>query len=426
MDVGVIGDGAAGVVGVRVGSGEEGEAAWGGVGDGEEVGEGACDVEEAVTDTEGACGVAGAVDEEGDVFPGVVGAGEGGVVAVVGGEDEEVVVIQGWEEGGEPGVGLFDSVCVAFGVTAVAVEHIVVDEIGEDEAGLFFMEPLRDEGGGVVVIAGVAGFCDSAVGVDILDFSDGVDGDAGIFETFEDGGLAGLVSEIAAIFGSGVMAGVADEGASDDAADLEGVTEAACDLAIVVELVWGDDCFVCGDLEDGIGGGVADEGAGLEVFVAEFRDNFGTTFRAITDEAAAGLVFEVGDEGGWEGADWWEDVEAWFCEEASDFPMACDGVLAVGAFAHGAVGGDGGGMGGEAGDSFAGGEEGGDVAEAEFGEGGGVEAADGGGEVGEGRGARVAVGGGVGGFADSDGIQDDEDSFFHRYGLFWGDRGNVY
>ena len=52
-------------------------------------GEGGSDVGESFTGAERG-GVWAVEDEEGDLFAGVVGAGPGGVVAVVGGNDDEV------------------------------------------------------------------------------------------------------------------------------------------------------------------------------------------------------------------------------------------------------------------------------------------------------------------------------------------------
>jgi hypothetical protein len=95
----------------------------------------------------------------------------------------------------------------------------------------------------------------------------------------------------------------ADEGAGDDAADAQGVAEAAGDVAIAVEFGDGDDVLVGGDLEDAVGGGVADQRAGLDVFFAEFVDDGGAAGGLVADELAAGFLFEGGDQVGGERVD---------------------------------------------------------------------------------------------------------------------------
>ncbi len=218
----------------------------------------------------------------------------------------------------------------------MAVEHVVVNEIGDDETAGFFARPFFDHGLGVGVIAGVDGFGDAAMGEDVLDFADGIDGDIVIHEAFEDGGLIGAIGEILAVFRALEAAGLADEGAGDDAADAERVAQAAGDFAVAIQFGHGHDFFVRGDLEHAVGGGVANQRTGAHVFFAEFFDDFGAARGFIADELAAGFFLKIGNQIGGERVFTREVVEAGVHFEAGDFPVAGNGVFAVGHFAHGA------------------------------------------------------------------------------------------
>jgi len=96
---------------------------------------GGADVGEAEADAEGMAGRVFVEDEEGDGFAGVVGAGPGGIEAVVGGDDEEIAEIEEGEETGKMGIEFGESAGVADGVAAVAIEHVEFDEVEEIEAG---------------------------------------------------------------------------------------------------------------------------------------------------------------------------------------------------------------------------------------------------------------------------------------------------
>ncbi len=305
---------------------------------------------------------------------------------------------------------------IALGVTAVAVDHVVVDEVGDDQAGVLFLGPLFDKRLGVGVVAGVNGFGDAPVTVDVLDFADGIDGDVFFDKAFEDGFFVRQVGEILAVLGALEGAGLADEGAGDDAADAQGVAEAAGDVAVAVQFGDGDDFLVGGDLEDAVGGGVADERSGFEVFGAEFVDDGGAAGGLVADQLAAGFLLEGGDQVGREGVFKREVVEPGIHFEAGDFPVAGNGVLAVGHFAHGAAGGDGIFLGGNAIDGLDGAvmEQGGDVAEAHLLQGRDIEPAGGSSEMGKSRSTGIAVFGGVGGGADAHGVENDQDGFHLR------------
>src|SRR4030095_14753172 len=123
-----------------------------------------------------AAGAAGAEGDHGGELAGVVGAGSGGVAAVVGGQEQPVVVPQLGHDLGEAGVEALQAAReglqgagVALGVAAVAVDHVEVDQVGEDEGRA--VGPAQEPDGGVqggLVVAGVVGAGQAPAGEDVL------------------------------------------------------------------------------------------------------------------------------------------------------------------------------------------------------------------------------------------------------------------
>ena len=98
----------------------------------EEVGEGCGDVCEGVPRFEVA-GFGFAVGDERDLFAGVIGSWPSGVVAVVGRDDEQIVLVNPREKSAEPVIEGGERLSVSLRVAAVAVEHVKVAEVGEEE-----------------------------------------------------------------------------------------------------------------------------------------------------------------------------------------------------------------------------------------------------------------------------------------------------
>ena len=144
----------------------------------------------------------------------------------------------------------------------MAEEHVEIHEIGEEESVGGGPEP-GDGFHAVGVGCGRVRRGDAARGEDVGDFSDAGDGDVGFRKGVED--VAGWGKRIVVTVGGALPCAFgADEWAGDHAADGAGVL--ACGFADGVEFFEGDDVFVRGDLEDGVGGCVKDRVAGAEVF----------------------------------------------------------------------------------------------------------------------------------------------------------------
>src|SRR6185295_3453855 len=106
---------------------------------------------------------------------------------------------------------------------------------------------------------------------------------------------------VAAVGGAGEIMGVAaDEGARDQAADIEGIAEPAGDGAQIIEAFEAEGGLMGSDLKDRIRRGVADRLAGPDVFLAELGDDRRPRGMLVAEDAwKAGLADElVGERGG--------------------------------------------------------------------------------------------------------------------------------
>ena len=185
----------------------------------EDRGDGLAEISEGAPRAEIDAGAeAGAAAEDGDVLPGVIGVrAVGGVAAVIGGDEEEPALAEGSQEIGDRGVGLQERLGVALWVSAVAEEHVEIDQVREDEAaveGADLIEGLLEPVG---VALGVDAPRDAALGEDVADLAHADDGDVGLGEDIAQGRAPGLHGEIAAVVGAPEGARGAHEGARDDA-----------------------------------------------------------------------------------------------------------------------------------------------------------------------------------------------------------------
>ena len=130
-----------------------------------------------------------------------------------------------------------------------------------------------------------------------------------------------------AIGGTGEIAGRADEGARDHAADfVRAAQNVPGGFADFVELPERDHLFVGGHLENAVRGSVDDRRAGSHVLAAELPDDFGAGGRFVTERAAADATLEFVHDLGWEalGVEGKGTIEM----DSGHFPVAGCGVLA--------------------------------------------------------------------------------------------------
>ena len=124
--------------------------------------------------------------QQGHVFARVVGAGNGRVAPVVGGEDREIVRPQRAFELRQPGIELFERAAVAFDIVAMPVLLVEIDQVHEDQtlvgssciASRVFAMPSA-----LFLVLSVSPNAASQEHVE--DLADAVDRDAAVFQLVE-------------------------------------------------------------------------------------------------------------------------------------------------------------------------------------------------------------------------------------------------
>lgn len=99
--------------------------------------DGFADMGEAVGDAEGAAAKRRAEHQDRHALARVVGAAPGRIAAMVGGQDHHVARFQPAVEIGQACVEGFERGGIAGHVAAMAVKHVEIHEIGEDERPVF-------------------------------------------------------------------------------------------------------------------------------------------------------------------------------------------------------------------------------------------------------------------------------------------------
>src|SRR6185312_5695134 len=103
-------------------------------------GDGLADVGQRGARAQAGRGAAGGVGQQRRVLAGMVGGGSGGVAAVVGGEHQKVARSQGGREALQPAVALGQRGGVAGHIVAVAIDHVEVHQVGEDQPARNFRQ----------------------------------------------------------------------------------------------------------------------------------------------------------------------------------------------------------------------------------------------------------------------------------------------
>lgn len=163
------------------------------------------------------------VGKKGHKLAGMICSLERGVITVVGGHQQEVLRAKEGEKVSNKAIRFLQGTCVALGVTAVAVEHVEINQVGEAEAGSRAAGNFQNGRDGVTAIFDMERLGYAAASEDVVEFTDGDDRDASRMQAIEDGGFGEGEGEVAAVFGAAEGAGGPEVGACDDAADAEGI-----------------------------------------------------------------------------------------------------------------------------------------------------------------------------------------------------------
>ena len=225
------------------------------------------------------------VGQQRHVLAAVVGGGRGGVAAVVGGEDQ-----RGRRRAARPrsrgsqASTCFERAGVALDVVAVAVQHVEIDQIDEDQAAVarrpcasrVFSMPSA-----LVLVLSSVSRC-RAPGRrrrSCRRWTPARRRFASASSSMPRGRRHGVV---VAVGGARERAGRADERPRDHAPHfVRPAQDLARDLADAVQLGKRDHLFVRGDLEDAVGRGVDDGRARAHVLFAQFLDDLGARGRHV-------------------------------------------------------------------------------------------------------------------------------------------------
>ena len=240
-------------------------------------GDGLADVSEGFAAANGAGLHALGIGENRYAFTGVVGAFPGGIVAMIGGEHQKVALSQRFEDAGQHRIIVFQRLAIADGITPVAEIGIEIDEVGHDEAASRQCLHGLQRGAHQRFMARNLDFTAGAgVGENVADLADRNDGAARLGEAIEKRGRRRQHRIILAVGGAGeIVGGGADEGARDDAADIQFIGQLAGNLADVIETLEAEAFLMRGDLDDTVSACIDNRFAGRHVFRAEFFDDLG-------------------------------------------------------------------------------------------------------------------------------------------------------
>ena len=192
--------------------------------------------------------------QNGNVFPAVVGAGAGGVTAVVGGDHQQVTFGQPFHQLCKVAVGFGKGGGIAVHIVAVAVNRIKIHQIDKTKA----MEVGLGKGKGLFHAVGIAvgalALANAPSGKDIDDFAHTDDIQTGPGHQVGQGGSGGLHRKIVAVGGAGVLGPLPHTGTGDDTAhsmlaghDFPGNT------ADGIQFLGRNDLLVGGDLQNAVG-----------------------------------------------------------------------------------------------------------------------------------------------------------------------------
>ena len=207
----------------------------------------------------------------------MIGARPGGIDAVVAGDKEHVARPHGLLQRRQRVVEPAQRTGVAVGVFAVAIHHVELDQVAEDDATRRAPQELHRRGDGRIVVQRVRGGRNRAAGEDLRDLANALHlqtGAGGEIKEMRGGGRQRPVPPrlvIACVVPAGARKRAGDD-ASDGVLAAEQLTR---ELTDAVELGQRHHVLVGCDLEDGVGRSVDDELARAHVLVAQRGDDLG-------------------------------------------------------------------------------------------------------------------------------------------------------
>ncbi len=176
---------------------------------------------------------------------------------------------------------------IARHVAAVAVEHVEIDEIAEDEIAVRrLVHGLKRRVHQRHVAVGLENARHAFVGKDVADLADAMHRAAGLHQPVEQRRFRrhdGIVAPVAGALESGGR--LADEGSGDHPADIERIDQPPHDLAERQQAFEPEMRLVGCNLEDRVRGSVADRFAGADMLLAQPGDDLRSRGVAVAEDA---------------------------------------------------------------------------------------------------------------------------------------------
>ena len=206
------------------------------------------------------------------MFPRMVIAAPGRIVAVIRGDDRKIVGAQRGLDLGQPRVEGFEAGGVTGDIAAVAVFGVEIDEIDEDKPAVVrCLQRLHQQVDMFRVRLALQLEAGVAMGEDVADLANRHDRPPCRRRSRKQIAGQRRNREILAVGGAreGALA-LAEKGSGDNAANVEGIAKPTRDAAEVIEAFETEGLFMRGDLQDRIRRRVADRLQRPQMLLAEF------------------------------------------------------------------------------------------------------------------------------------------------------------
>lgn len=211
----------------------------------------------------------------------------------------------------------------------MAVEHVEINKIGEEETARLAPERLTEFGHAIgVVFCGDVVF-DAAAVVDIVNLADAENADLGVGENVKEHGTRWFDSVIMAALSAPIISRRASKRSRDDASHaMRTIEKFARDLAHFVELSNRNGLLVRRDLKNAVARRVDDRIAGALMLLPEFLDDFRAGGGLVANGFAANGALEFLDQVAWETV--FVYGKGLIKPDTAHFPVASGRVLAGG------------------------------------------------------------------------------------------------
>ena len=212
---------------------------------------------------------------------------------MVGGDHEQVALPERPQHGRQRGVKRLQRGGIALHVVAVAVEHVKIDQIGEDQLARPALQKALCGGNTRRVVFRMVDRRDAAVAEDVLDLADADHLVPRPVQRVQDRVVEGRERIIAPVFRAPVVARFTEERARNDAADqIVALQQFPRHFTDVVQLFQRNHPFVRGDLEHAVRRGVDDGFAGADMLVPQALDDLRAACYAVAERPAADGLLE--------------------------------------------------------------------------------------------------------------------------------------